>query len=225
MSSSDAVTAYAPFLALSVLPSWEQHESDFVADSELEAIENASSWSNNLGIIIREMYLPRVLRGRGPLDWAAELQSGQLGCFPSPVQSTTDDISVKSLRVALRSTNTTSPENSDSSQRRAQIVAAVRRLAGATLLARRAAIFTAMALPTAVLPPTVVQGDGEILFEWIWGDRHAFISIDDEGEVAYAYLRNGRFVPGQEDAQPGSVPNDLLHYLGHSIWHATRMSL
>lgn len=55
--------------------------------------------------------------------------------------------------------------------------------------------------------------EGEIAFEWKWGERHAILSIEEDGTIGYAMDRGGQFLPGSEIAKLGALPGDLLEYL------------
>lgn len=62
--------------------------------------------------------------------------------------------------------------------------------------------------------PQIWNDDGEIVFEWIESDRHAVVSIEGDGTLGYAVLRDGQFLPGQQKNAPvGTMPIDLKEYL------------
>ncbi|WP_206520844.1 hypothetical protein, partial [Mesorhizobium sp. M7A.F.Ca.CA.004.11.2.1] len=69
------------------------------------------------------------------------------------------------------------------------------------------------AIPAGVRLPSVWADDGEIAFEWKWGERHAILSIEEDGTVGYAIYRGGQFSPGRERANLEVLPADLLDYL------------
>lgn len=62
--------------------------------------------------------------------------------------------------------------------------------------------------------PDIWAEEGEIVFEWIDGDRHAVVSFEGDSRIGYTLLKDGEFVSGADDeARPDAVPTDLLDYL------------
>lgn len=77
----------------------------------------------------------------------------------------------------------------------------------------------AFASAAKILPwkPQVWEDEGEIVFEWISGPRHAVVSIEGDGRIGYTMLVGDQFIAGSDsDAVVHSVPNDLLDYLAES---------
>ncbi|WP_310301431.1 hypothetical protein [Rhizobium sp. BE258] len=62
--------------------------------------------------------------------------------------------------------------------------------------------------------PNVWQGDDEVVFEWISGNKHAVVSVEGDGVIGYTMLVNGDFVSGaEEDPSVDHLPSDLRDYL------------
>lgn len=62
--------------------------------------------------------------------------------------------------------------------------------------------------------PQIWNDDGDIVFEWIENDRHAVVSIEGDGTLGYAVMRDGQFQPGQHKNAPvETTPIDLKEYL------------
>ncbi len=62
--------------------------------------------------------------------------------------------------------------------------------------------------------PAVWADDGEVVFEWIDDTRHAVVSIEGDGFIAYTLLRGDEFVSGElAEAPANSLPADLKAYL------------
>jgi len=62
--------------------------------------------------------------------------------------------------------------------------------------------------------PSVWSDDGEIVFEWIDGDRHAIVSIEGDGRLGYTMLIDGEFKAGKDtEVLASQLPSDLLEYL------------
>lgn len=62
--------------------------------------------------------------------------------------------------------------------------------------------------------PSVWSDDGEIVFEWIEGHRHAVVSIEGDGRLGYTMRIGDQFVSGAVvDASVNKIPEDLLEYL------------
>jgi hypothetical protein len=82
--------------------------------------------------------------------------------------------------------------------------------------AKRDAILFASNLPARIREPQISVDDGIVVFEWKWAenDRHAIVSLEGDGYVAYAYKEEGRYVPGSvENARTNRIPADLLGYV------------
>ncbi len=62
--------------------------------------------------------------------------------------------------------------------------------------------------------PSVWKEGDEIVFEWISEGRHAVVSIEGDGTIAYTMLKEGQFVSGEAvGASVGSFPDDLQEYI------------
>lgn len=62
--------------------------------------------------------------------------------------------------------------------------------------------------------PTTWEADGEIVFEWIDGDRHAIVSVEGDGQIGYTMLVDDTFIPGEAEWPSVSVlPEDLKAYI------------
>jgi len=63
-------------------------------------------------------------------------------------------------------------------------------------------------------PKAAVAEDGEIVFEWKTGSKHAVVDFEGDGVFGYALLKDGRFRPGDLKGDlTRSLPDDLLEYL------------
>jgi hypothetical protein len=61
----------------------------------------------------------------------------------------------------------------------------------------------ASALPLGLAVPRIwTDGDSEVVFEWIKGEKHAIVSFEGGGNFGYAMKRGDRF-------EPGVSPNDI----------------
>lgn len=62
--------------------------------------------------------------------------------------------------------------------------------------------------------PSVWNEDDEIMFEWVKDDKHAVVSIEDDGTLNYAMLIDNQFIPGAiKGAVVAALPDDLSDYL------------
>lgn len=62
--------------------------------------------------------------------------------------------------------------------------------------------------------PAVWADDGEVVFEWIDETRHAVVSIEGDGFIAYTLLQGEEFVSGELAESPAhTLPADLKAYL------------
>lgn len=70
------------------------------------------------------------------------------------------------------------------------------------------------AIPSNVaLPWASLSMDGEVFLKWNVGKKEASVMFAGHGQIGYALLRDGRFVPGREEATVDSFPSDLFAYL------------
>jgi hypothetical protein len=70
------------------------------------------------------------------------------------------------------------------------------------------------ALPSWVRQPVAwTDGETEVVFEWIFEDKHAVVSFDEDGEFGYTMRSGTRFVPGASIGLGPTAPDDLLAYL------------
>jgi hypothetical protein len=73
----------------------------------------------------------------------------------------------------------------------------------------------AAALPDGITTPQIsTDGETEVVFEWISGERHAVVSFEGDGEFGYAMRQGSRFIPGGQLGKSDDIlPTDLLKYV------------
>ena len=57
--------------------------------------------------------------------------------------------------------------------------------------------------------------DGEILIDWVLGDRKGIVGLEGDGRFGYALYHGGRYKPGNQegDLSEHDLPPDLKGYL------------
>lgn len=78
------------------------------------------------------------------------------------------------------------------------------------------AITFAALLPDNIPEPTISAAqDGEIVIEWVKGNKKAVAGFEGDGHFGYTLYKNGKFKPGAAEGclENGSLPSDLVRYL------------
>ncbi|MER8374426.1 hypothetical protein [Mesorhizobium sp. M1406] len=137
------------------------------------------------------------------------------GLHPFQIASGATDFQSWASRLALVpvSSGALAPANTNYGQTTtAQQSGAFPNIAAPVELKARAAMLW-NSIEAGTRTPSVWADEGEIAFEWKWGDRHAILSLEEDGAIGYAMYSDGQFFPGGEVATQEKLPQDLLNYL------------